>query len=341
MNSVLSAFKSNKSDGNTSFGGKSKKSISPDNNNSYANLRHIREICSSAKMSAFVDDSDSEIRIGICPIQSSTSTMSNGIDIIQTTGTTTSTTTTTTIATNSQNDSNSASDGDEVDHAIEKVKPLSVTNVEQKHINDCEKSVVSSSNSEIQNNNSHVTSQMSTNSLLLNASAIKSRPPRLNASSASSMREKSKENKENRQNVDASKMMTTTPIPIPTTTTMDLNQCENIDYTNKLIMNADGNVISNDLSGNCIRNIIDDKPHTPILSVASNRKDGKTCETTSTIPNKNGNRFHKRLSLTIGNNTLPSVHGQTIPRGNSNGCASETKRTRTSTHQRNLSLDFR
>lgn len=333
MNSVLSAFKSTKSDGNGSSGGKSKKSISPDNNNSYANLRHIREICSSSKMSTFGDDSDSDLRIGKCSMQSPTSAMSNGIEILQsaTSSTATLTSSTAAITSNTKNDLNSASGDDVDDHAIEKVKPLSVTNVVD-HMRDCEKSVVSSS-SEIQNNNSHVTSQMSTNSLLLNASAIKSRPPRLNASSASSMREKSKENKENRQIVDLAK-----------STTMDLCHCENNEFTNKLITNADGNIVNKDLSGNCIQqqnSSNDDKPHTPVLSVASNRKDSKTSETTSTLPNKNGNRIHKRLSLTIGNNTLPSVHGQTIPRGSTNGGANETKRTRTSTHQRNLSLDFR
>lgn len=50
-------------------------------------------------------------------------------------------------------------------------------------------------------------------------------------------------------------------------------------------------------------------------------------------------RFHRpRLSLSgIGNNSMPSVHG----RPNSSNGNGEPKKTRLSTHQRNLSLDFR
>lgn len=50
-------------------------------------------------------------------------------------------------------------------------------------------------------------------------------------------------------------------------------------------------------------------------------------------------RFHRpRLSLSgIGNNSMPSVHG----RPNSSSGNGEPKKTRLSTHQRNLSLDFR
>lgn len=321
MNSVLSAFKSNKSDGSTSSGGKSKKPISPDNNNSYANLRHIREICTSAKMSAFVDDSDSERRIGMCPIQSPA--ISSGIETLPT-------------QTNfSQSESNGASDAahvaDEVDHATTRVKPLPVTNVE--HMRAGEKSVVTSASENANNNNSHAASQMSTNSLLLNASAIKSRPPRLSASSANSVREKSKENKENRLNAAESSKSTS-----------DLSQCDDRDAASKSDSSADAGVVRRDPSTICApkSNEGGEKPHTPVLSVASNRKDGKCSEPAATLPNKNGSRFHKRLSLTgIGNNTLPSVHGQAVPRGNGNGGANETKRTRTSTHQRNLSLDFR
>lgn len=65
--------------------------------------------------------------------------------------------------------------------------------------------------------------------------------------------------------------------------------------------------------------------------------------TTKQIINKSNslgsNRFHRpRLSLSgIGNNSMPSVHG----RPNSSNGNGEPKKTRLSTHQRNLSLDFR
>ena len=52
------------------------------------------------------------------------------------------------------------------------------------------------------------------------------------------------------------------------------------------------------------------------------------------------NRFQKRLNLSgFSNNSMPSVHGRQLLARNGNG--SETKKTRLSTHQRNLSLDFR
>lgn len=65
--------------------------------------------------------------------------------------------------------------------------------------------------------------------------------------------------------------------------------------------------------------------------------------TTKQIINKSNSlgssRFHRpRLSLSgIGNNSMPSVHG----RPNSSNGNGEPKKTRLSTHQRNLSLDFR
>lgn len=99
--------------------------------------------------------------------------------------------------------------------------------------------------------------------------------------------------------------------------------------------------------------------HTPILSAASNKKQNNKNSTTTTtttasstanestlaLSNKNNcNRLHKRLSISgIGNNPLPSVHGRSTSNthnGSMDG-AGETKRNKISTHQRNLSLDFR
>ncbi|KAG4077487.1 hypothetical protein HA402_002914 [Bradysia odoriphaga] len=66
MNSVFSAFKTSKSDGKQK---QSSKKLTPDS--SYENLRHIRDIGSSSKMTDFVDDTD-----GIC---SSSSSNSSGV----------------------------------------------------------------------------------------------------------------------------------------------------------------------------------------------------------------------------------------------------------------------
>lgn len=89
--------------------------------------------------------------------------------------------------------------------------------------------------------------------------------------------------------------------------------------------------------------------HTPVLSAASNRKSMKSVDpsTATTSPNKAATqRLSKRLSLSgIGNSPLPSVHGRSTYGSHSVGASSgtngETMRTRKTTHQRNLSLDFR
>lgn len=78
--------------------------------------------------------------------------------------------------------------------------------------------------------------------------------------------------------------------------------------------------------------------HAPIIIAAGIRG----CSESNLSANKT-NRFQKRLSLSgFTNNSMPSVHGRpatSATAGGNNG--SETKKTRLSTHQRNLSLDFR
>lgn len=78
--------------------------------------------------------------------------------------------------------------------------------------------------------------------------------------------------------------------------------------------------------------------HAPIIIAAGSRG----CSESNLSANKT-NRFQKRLSLSgFTNNSMPSVHGRpatSASNGGNNG--SETKKTRLSTHQRNLSLDFR
>lgn len=90
--------------------------------------------------------------------------------------------------------------------------------------------------------------------------------------------------------------------------------------------------------------------HAPIIVANSRGHSESNLSATKTT-----NRFQKRLSLSgFTNNSMPSVHGR--PTSASSGCAptaecgtgaggtngsGEVKRTRLSTHQRNLSLDFR
>lgn len=83
--------------------------------------------------------------------------------------------------------------------------------------------------------------------------------------------------------------------------------------------------------------------NTDLPSVIKNGDCGDAVVPTPQIINKSNSlgssRFHRpRLSLSgIGNNSMPSVHG----RPNSSNGNGEPKKTRLSTHQRNLSLDFR
>lgn len=89
-----------------------------------------------------------------------------------------------------------------------------------------------------------------------------------------------------------------------------------------------------------------DLTHAPII--ASNSRGHSESNLSAT---KTTNRFQKRLSLSgFPNNSMPSVHGRPATVGGSlGGCGAngvagtggEVKRTRLSTHQRNLSLDFR
>lgn len=75
-------------------------------------------------------------------------------------------------------------------------------------------------------------------------------------------------------------------------------------------------------------------PQMPIIVSVANRGSESNLATSSKIT-----RFQKRLSLSgvVVNTSMPSVHGRTV----SNYSSTDNKKTRLSTHQRNLSLDFR
>lgn len=101
-------------------------------------------------------------------------------------------------------------------------------------------------------------------------------------------------------------------------------------------------------SHNAVASSSGDLTHAPIIAANSRGHS----ESNLSAATKTTNRFQKRLSLSgFPNNSMPSVHGRpgtaaTGPLSAGGGCASagvggEVKRTRLSTHQRNLSLDFR
>lgn len=345
MNSVLSAFKSSKSDSSSQCSGAgisvANASVNgSDGNSSYANLRHIREIGSTATMSTFVADVDNDstsptLRLGKCTISSPTiipdvTLCEMNIDALTTPSRT------------------SLNARDEVDHLATMRSTSSSLNVTDE--ND-KKNVCSANDANIQrssdDDSSGVATTMSTNSLLINATAIKTRPPRLTIPpTGHCVRDTTNESKEN---------------CLPG---LSIGNDTNVDATTMTSINGTNGVTSDsNLSGKCAKRTTNigttneqsqqqlPPPHTPVLSAANNRNANKcnsestTSTTATTLSNKSANRFHKRLSLSgIGNNPLPSVHGRpnsaNAGNGTSNGTG-ETKRTRMSTHQRNLSLDFR
>lgn len=91
---------------------------------------------------------------------------------------------------------------------------------------------------------------------------------------------------------------------------------------------------------NCLSNKINYQ-----INFDSSRHSSSSIDRNSSCNNvSSSNRLNRpRLSLSgLGsNNVMPSVHGRQCNANNSTGNASGTHKTRLSTHQRNLSLDFR
>lgn len=326
MNSVFSAFKNNKIDTSNNQLHKSKKIISPENGSSYANLRHMREIGSSAKMSTFVDDSDengTQLRLTKCTM--SNQPASPTISSFQLTEDTepfpSSVIKSEAINTCEYNSNVEMNDTDVVDH----ISLCTETNHEF-----IDKNAISVNESTKFNelDDARIASSISMNSYVNHLPPRQSIPSTVNVISnhghteRHSSKKLSIENKENNE------------ITLPSPSNSSDIRVDGSDTISSVSDSIVSNCNSVQVNGN-------DMTHTPILSAAINKKSNK-CTESMTLPNKNSssNRFHKRLSLSgIGNNPLPSVHGRpTSANANNTG---ETKRTRISTHQRNLSLDFR
>lgn len=354
MNSVFSAFKSSKSDGNIPAS-KVKKS-GPSNSSSYANLRHIREIGSSTKMSSFVGNNDDD---SIAP----------NLRLTKCTATATATTTlhSATVATTSTPSSSQS----QSTSSIEQIIPQSASKINpHQNNNDCD-----SSRRNIQSESSHVNidknmiattaNDRNTGSHTSIEQSISSTPPSkvtatataaattlhpaqsevgypkhipsngapLTTDGGGGVDHHSSRDSENKENTDTTN---------PSTKTSADSACLS-DSSNVLngMDNATKPIHSNDSTQKAIGN----EMALPILSAASNKKLNRHSESTvpATSIKSAGNRFCKRLSLSgISSNPLPSVHGRTTSNGSNGNCGSgETKRTRISTHQRNLSLDFR
>lgn len=345
MNSVFSAFKSSKSDGSIQSNKVKQKIGSAANSSSYANLlnlRHIREIGSSAKMSTFVGNNDDDdiapnLRLTKC------STTLNS---------------TSTVASASTPPPPSSPSTSSMEQIIPQLTKLSTHQIDCD--SNCNGNAINNKTSNIHTDSSHVnidkniaTSTVNdTKSMTIAYEQLQqqqqqqytaSEIPVINSQSVASyvnipsngtqvtdgVAESSSRDSENKENTDTTN---------PSTNTSELACLSDSSIvsngTDEHQTHCDAANQSNDVNG----------IHTPILSAASNKKLNRHGDTNAlTTSNKStNNRFYKRLSLSgIGSNPLPSVHGRSTS-NSQNGCnGGETKRTRISTHQRNLSLDFR
>lgn len=332
MNSVFSAFKTSKSDGNIQSN--KVKKLGPENSSSYANLRHIREIGSSAKMSSFVGNNDDDdiapkLRLTKCP-PTLHSTTADGSTFI--------------VSTPSAPSLSSMSSMEQIFPQITKTKT---------HQIDCYRNTMRSIHSESSMDKNIVSTANDTTEMVIANEQNLSEIIPVNSLSVISFMNISSNDEQVTDGVDADhssndrkKNNENTDITNPSRNSSDL-ACLS-DSPN--VLNGTETSDKHQVHSNCVQTIDGDVngKHTPILSAASSKKINRYSESNApTISNNtSSNRFYKRLSVSgIGSNPLPSVHGRSTSNsqnGSNGNCgSSETKRTRISTHQRNLSLDFR
>lgn len=370
MNSVFSAFKSSKSDG--SIQSNKVKKLGPANSSSYANLRHIREIGSSAKMSSFVGNHDDDdiapnLRLTKCTGTLHSAPAINGIVTVPNPITNPNTTTTASSSSSSVSSASPLSSPTSPTLSLTSMStdiiPQATTKSNTIHQNDID------SNTNSGNSTCSASNHVNSNNVAVSFVAMDAKP-----AIPSSCTSHHSQSSINYTNIPSHSTSAFDDIDSQNCRTTDTENKENTDTLNPSINSFDS-MCANDTSiaamtmttataaaaititaATTIQSqSITNEKHTPILSAASNKKLNRQAEssatgaaaTAATASSKStSTRFYKRLSLTgISNNPLPSVHGrasnpQNASNSNGNG-SGETKRTRISTHQRNLSLDFR
>lgn len=368
MNSVFSAFKSSKSDGSIQSN-KVKKIGGPVNSSSYANLRHIREIGSSAKMSSFVGNNDDDditpnLRLTKC---TTTTTLHSSAVVTTSTPSSPSTSSMEQIIPQStktnthQNDcdSNSSNSNISINSSSNNNGNTWSIHSELSHVN-IDKGIVSTANDTTVN---AYEQHVSPSAIPINSQSIASyinNIPSNGTHVTDGVADHSMKDSENKENTDTTNPSTNTSdlvclndSSIVSNGTDNISGKHHVHITNdtvQMMNGGDGGGGGCGTGNNSINSAGTNEKHTPILSAASNKKLNRHSESTAPIITSNkstsSNRFYKRLSLSgISNNPLPSVHGRSTSNSqngnNGNGGSGETKRTRISTHQRNLSLDFR
>lgn len=360
MNSVFSAFKSNKADSKAKF---ANKKLTQDS--SYENLRHIREIGSSAKMSNFVDDADDDtngcstqsIRLGkrcqqsVVPLVPSPITelsvelelAATDIDLVDC-AVVSNYNATGSIGADADANYKSAATVDTIENNIhnqcvastQKVISASESNLcDSVQVMHCGGGSETPKPSPCSSLKSFPTSQ--------NASAI----PKVNFSSegdilssysvvvecsrCSSSCNCSRRNGVKDSAIGAKIDIDDISVAGSSTSSQSLpTSCSTVTAVNGTSEYGD--------SSNKDGEVSSAGKHAPIIIAAGSRG----CSESNLSANKT-NRFQKRLSLSgFTNNSMPSVHGRPATSASASGNnGSETKKTRLSTHQRNLSLDFR
>lgn len=342
MNSVFSAFKSSKNETKYKF---SAKKISE--TSSYENLKHLREIGSSSKMSDLIDDiGDDNNTDATTSTTTIIDTLSFPVINAATATVSTKSSSTTTSPSQSPNDetynyiNGQITIGQEADTWSEKN-------------GDCDHG---------ESNNEDCTLLTTTTTTTGGSKSTNTTTTKpISASESNLYKEHNgsiNSNSSNSSNGDNDERLLSTSPPCSSLENLSSSQTTTI-VVPKANFSSEGDILSscsNDLNSNNHHNNHHNHSVNSASSVACNLND-KTSNTV--IPNykpiikssnrsndtnlaankQQTNRLQKRLSLSgIGNCSMPSVHGRPT---SANGQRDAVKKTRLSTHQRNLSLDFR
>lgn len=364
MNSVFSAFKSSKADSKQKF---ANKKITQDS--SYENLKHIREIGSSAKMSNFVDDDDDD-DTSSCSTQTirlshrcktplpSPITERNVNDLVAAT----------IICGKDTVDYVSESmisinGDDQTDHIATVLKTNDI--IENNHNGIVENSSCSSSSSN--SSNSGITTGTTTHKAISASesnlcdsgdekcfseqpkpspcSSLRSFPTASHTTSATTIPKVNFSSEgdilssfgSGSESIDKKmcNCSSNSCVSCSNCGTRETNNSVNETTTKKSSLPACSSQSTSNISST----------HAPIIIAPINCRGNSESNLSATSKTT---RFQKRLSLSgFTNNSMPSVHGRPSSGGscgNASGTSTpggETKKTRLSTHQRNLSLDFR
>lgn len=319
MNSVFSAFKSSKNETKYKF---SAKKISE--TSSYENLKHIREIGSSSKMSDLIDDLGDE------------ATTTANIETLKFSATTKTAPSPSSSSISSAASSPLQSPNDEYkngmmawcDNGSDMVDHIgSIVN------NDCTlsttpttKSISASESNLYSEHNGSSSNRSNSNSSSKCGGGMNDETLRHLSSSppCSSL-----------ENLSAKPSMVVVPKANFSSEGDILSSCSNDHSNHHHNHSANSSSVACSLNEKTSNSSCSTIPNYKPIIKASNRSSD-----TNLVANKQQvNRLQKRLSLSgVGNGSMPSVHGRPT---SANGQRDTVKKTRLSTHQRNLSLDFR